>query len=279
MTLTDLRSLELPLPHSRGTVVEMITEHSHAELSRDLDRICSTVSARDQQYAMIAPTPSGEYQLIAAFTPEEVRAYYTKRKALFRYDGGETRWYDLHARWYQLIDTECDLTALETGTRMHKRAISLQPVWTDGIMGEIGCSEPEGAERAIHPEALRQTTRLLNTFDDAWQSGDVDGMLAAIEDNTCSAVRILDLDGGQGHRVVARTKAELRNAWTAHEMGRVLQLERLHHTVTNTYVFAHYKLLVERPDGTALRETARMLPLGPSRRFIGELSYSLESRL
>jgi hypothetical protein len=44
------------------------------------------------------------------------------------------------------------------------------------------------------------------------------------------------------------------------------------------YVSAAYRTVLKVGNGKVVRETAMLLPIGPNRKFIGELSYSLEAK-
>jgi len=89
-------------------------------------------------------------------------------------------------------------------------------------------------------------------------------------------IRVAEVNGDRRSRAVAWSKRELRDAWGPPTAGRVVEFERLNRVTTNTYVFASYKTVLELTDRRVERETALILPLGPSRKFVGELSYSME---
>jgi len=57
----------------------------------------------------------------------------------------------------------------------------------------------------------------------------------------------------------------------------VLELERLNQVITNWYVFAAYRTLLEVSGRRVARETARIFSLGSDGKFTGELSYSMET--
>jgi hypothetical protein len=105
-------------------------------------------------------------------------------------------------------------------------------------------------------------------------------MAATVADGTHpihSVIRIVEVSGDRRSRTIGHTKDELRSAWSAPEAGRVLELERLNQCITNWYVFASYRTLVEVSGRRIARETARIFPLGSDGTFIGELSYSMET--
>jgi hypothetical protein len=105
-------------------------------------------------------------------------------------------------------------------------------------------------------------------------------MAATVADGTQpihSVIRIVEVNGDRRSRVIGHTKDELRSAWSAPEAGRVLELERVDRLITNWYVFASYRALLEVPGRRVARETARIFSLGPDGKFTGELSYSMET--
>lgn len=283
MEITDTRSPELQIPHAADTVVQVVTTHSRAELAGQAagsaEGIIATVSKWDQQYALLGSRPGGDIALTTFCTFDEVRQYYIDKMTSNRYYGGEQRRYEFHGRWFELLDTECDIVWLDSGEWEHKRVVNLQPIWPDGIVGEIVWAEPKGASRSLNPDQLLAINLRLNAFDEAWRSGDHDARLVTIEDRTCSAIRVVEVNGLRRSRAETHTKGELRDAWNAPEAGRVLDLQRLAHTVTNMYAFALYKAVLEMPYGNVVRETAMILPLGPNHKFIGELSYSMEAQI
>lgn len=271
-------SRELVLPHTASTVAETVTAHAVAELSNDLQTILGTMSAWDSHYAVLTLKADGTLNLRTAFTAEEVDQYYAANVAAFHNSGGEARLNELQGRWYDLIDTRYSVTLLPNGpTLTGVRGVFLFPTWTDGIIGEFYWGEPSWAQ-TFDIESPREFTSKLIAYEDAWRSGDVEARLATIEDQTCSCGRVASLSGTRGSRFVAKTKDELRAAWSTPEAGKVLELERLHHVTSTYYVFAAHRVVLEVGGEKVVRETATLLPIGPNRKFIGELSYSFEAR-
>ena len=275
MSMTERRSVDSHLPHDPLTGRDMAKAHGLAERSNDLGVIMPTVSAWDQHFAVLATTAGGEFDLRLAFDTDAVKRFYVDRldswSLITSY--GEN---DVCSRWYKLTDTRGEMTILATGEVQRNRVAVLFPAWTDGIIGEITWTEPPWALQQLSKEQRIEVSLQLDAFDAAWRAGDLDGRLATIEDKTCSVIRIADVNGDRRSRAVAWSKRELRGAWGSPTAGRVVEFERLNRVTTNTYVFASYKTVLELPDRQVERETALILPLGPSRRFIGELSYSME---
>ena len=60
----------------------------------------------------------------------------------------------------------------------------------------------------------------LEALEAAWRANNVDEMLASFEDQTCSVIRRTDVEGGRRSRAIARTKPELRQAWTSPATSR-----------------------------------------------------------
>ena len=114
--------------------------------------------------------------------------------------------------------------------------------------------------------------RALIAYEEAWRSGDVDARLALIEDETCSVVRVARTSGNHRSRYVARSKDELRAAWTSSKKDRILAFERLTQIVSTFYIFAAYRTVLEVGGKKVVRETAALFPLGPSDKFIDLLA-------
>jgi hypothetical protein len=279
MTVVDQGLPGLTLPHSDVTAIDMLTAHALSEPSNDVDLIMPTVSSWDQFFtSMIDPTPDGDLEFRYAFGPEESRQWYVDATATFPANGIDRRRYGLRSNWWMLNDTYCEVRDAANGDKVVPLdVVILIPTWSDGIIGEICYHRPPWVVplTVVPDQAL---TAQLNAFDDTWRSGDLDARLAMVEEKTCSAIRIIDVNGQGRQRVVARTKDELRSAWGAPEAGRVLELERSYHVSTDFYVLGVYKMLLEVADGRVLRETVRILPLGPHGNYRGEFSYSMESR-
>lgn len=269
----------LELPHTASTAVDIVTTHAVSELSNDLDTILTTISAWDQHYAVLLPQTDGSVTLRSAFTQEEVQQYYATNVAAYYNPGGERRLYDLLGRWYDLIDTRYSIKVLPDGpTLTDLRGVFLFITWPDGVIGEIYWSEPSWAT-TFDIEAPRDFTDMLNAYEDTWRLRDIEARLALIEEETCSVIRFTDVFGIQRSRFVAKTKDELRYIWSAPEMGTMLEFERVHHVVSTYYIFAAYRMVLEISGEKVLREIAMLLPIGPNRKFVGELSYSFEKKL
>jgi hypothetical protein len=260
-------------------VADRVGAHAAAELTNNLDTILPTVTSWDQQYVIVTSNSDGTVNLQSAFSSEEVKAFYTEKVATTENIGGENRLNELEGRWYDLIDTRYNVKLLPSGTTLtNLRGVFLFPTWTDGIIGEIFWNEPSWAQ-PFNVEAPVELTGKLIAYEDAWRKGDVEARLATIEDQTCSVARVTDVNGTHRSRFVAQTKAELHAAWSSPEAGKVLDFKRLHHVVSTYYVFAVHRLVIEVAGELFLRETATLLPLGPNRKFVGELSYAFEVKL
>jgi hypothetical protein len=275
----DNCSQDLRLPHTASTSVDAVAAHAAAELTNDLGTILSSISAWDQNYAILTVNSDGSLNLKSAFTPDEIRQYYTANVAAFRTLPGEGRLNEVAGRWYDLVDTRASFAVLPDGpTLTGLRGVFLFLTWPDGIIGEIFWPEPSWV-KPFAVEDPKELTAKLIAYENAWQSGNVDARLAAIEDQTCSSIGIAGLNTPRRKHFVAKTKDELRTAWNSPEAGTVVEFKRLHHVVSTYYVFAAYRTVLKVDDHEVVRETATLLPIGPNRKFIGELSYSLEAEL
>lgn len=268
----------LVLPHSASTVVDTVTAAAEAALTNDLETILSTYSSWDQNLVVLAPNADGTLNLRTALSLDELRQLHTASLADHISPGGENRLNEHLGRWYDLIDTRYNVKLLSSGTTLNRRGMFLFLTWPDGVAGQIVWNEPSWVQ-PFNIEDPKTLTYQLIAYEDAWRSGDVTARLATIEAQTCSVARVTDLTGTRRSRFVARTQDELRAAWDPATAGTVLELERLHHVVSTYYVFAAHRLVLKVAGKKVLRETATVLPLGPNRKFVGELSYSFETEL
>lgn len=278
---TGRRSLASALPREVNAI-EKARVHAELELANDVPTIMPTVSRWDTNFAVLGVLPDGSFDLKTVFEyegPNGVEAWYRWQESeIVRHK--QYRMNEYNGRWFEFTDQCADLTAQtwsETlGEPIPCHVAVIFATWTDGIIGELAFALPEWGTRGLDEDTCRAISDRFEAYNDAWRRGDVEARLATIEDRTCSVVRIAEVDGGHRHRAVARTKDELRDAWTAPAEGRILELELVQQFTTSWYVFGAYSALVQLPDRQVERETARLLPIGPTGRFIGELSYSLE---
>jgi hypothetical protein len=228
---------------------------------------------------VVTPLPDGDIEFGAWLDVDAVHAFY--ESALVRQDTLEQYPVnELNATWYQFAEAVGNVGWHSDGLVHQVHVAVLFPVWTDGIIGEICWKAPEWAYRPFGVAQRVELSERLGAFDEAWRSNDVDAMAATVADGTHpvhSVIRIVEVNGDRRSRAIGHTKDELRAAWSAPEAGRVLELERVNHLITNWYVFASYRALVEVSGRRIVRETARILPVDADGKFIGELSYSMES--
>lgn len=270
----------LEFPHTASTATDTVAAHAVAQLSGSADAIVSTVSQWDQNFAFLKSNSDGTIGFFKTLVSmEEVRQFFAVNVTQSANPGGEQRLNELSGRWYDLVDSRYNQKILPNGpTLTGLRGIFLFLTWPDGIIGDIFWAEPTWVQ-AFDVEAPTELTHKLIAYEDAWRSGNVEARLATIEDETRSVIRVASLTDAQRSRFIASTKSELRAAWSSQNAGTVLELERLHHVVSTYYVFAAHRVVLKVNGRKVVRETATLLPLGPNRKFVGELSYSFESKL
>lgn len=274
---TRNRSLESVLPHSADSGRRWGRANNRAVLTNDFETMRPTFSAWDTHRARLGATADGRLDFgvdCAATEIEDVYVAFTKEYHVT----GIQIVNEFHSRWYQYAEEWFAWRKLDTGDESRTMTAYFKPAWTDGIVGHAYVQKPGWAAESSDAEERRLCSQ-LDAYDDAWRSNDLAARLETIEDDTRSGIRLVEVDGDRRHRAVAVTKDELRDAWAAPELGRVLELERLHQRVTNWFVFAGYRLRLELPDRRVDRETACLLPVGPNGGFVGELSYSMEINL
>jgi hypothetical protein len=301
MTSLGPEPLASALPHTELTAAEQACRHYEAEISNDVELILPTVSSWDQFYAILsatksaeerrrpaAPVPKPHWALRTYFNPAEVREHYEGVKADVLATNTEKRYFETPGTWYELVDTRFDLSFVSSGEHVDWRAAFLFPVWDDGIIGEITWMvDPEEVVyyKELEPSSARVTPLFiapielvakLSQFEEAWRAGDLEKKLVHFEEETRNAFGIAEVNGPGRHKVVANTKQELFDKWSHPAVGKIIELERLRTVLSTYYVFAHYRMTVDVGGRTALRETVALFPLSPERKFIGEMSYSIE---
>lgn len=272
-----LDSESLVLPHTESTAVDKVAAFSEATFTNDLATIMPTYSHWDTNEVFLLANPDGTLTLKMNTSLAEVEQFLSGHISTTRYPGDERRSSDMAGRWFDLLDSQFSQVDNTTGAVTTSRAAFLFATWPDGVIGHIYWGEPSWAPifDASMPASLMKT---LVAYENAWQSGDVDARLALIEDQaTCSVVRIASVNGGPRNRFIAQTKADLRAVWTSPSAGKVIELERIYQVISTFYISAGYRLVLEVAGRRVVRETTVLFPLGPHRKFIGELSYSLES--
>ncbi|SDK19521.1 hypothetical protein [Pseudomonas indica] len=268
----------LEFPHTASTTVEVVTAQALAALTNNADAMVSTTSSWDQNFVFMKSNANGEIDFFKTlFSLEDIWQFFSANYTRVSNPGGEQRLSELSGTWYDLIDSRYNQFVLPDGPTLTQRGVFLFTTWPDGVAGHFFWAEPTWAQ-PFDVEAPVELTNKLIAYEEAWRSGDVEARLALIEDvQTRSSARVTDLTGNRRSRFVAETKEELRAAWNLPSAGTVVELERIHHVVSTFYVFAAYKLVLIVDGEKVIRETALLLPLGPNRKFIGEMSYSFES--
>jgi hypothetical protein len=270
-------SLAARLPHTTVAVADAVAAHSISELTNDPEIIAPTVSPFDPHFVIGRIGTDGRPGLECAFTSDDIERYYATKLGEAKNIGGEHRHAEIHGNWYGFLDTWATVRREADGELSEFRMAVLFPTWSDGIIGEIAWIEPGADDRYLDAGQFRNLTHQLNAYDDAWRRADVNARLATFEECVCGAIRVKRLDGQGDQRIIVQASDRLRDSWSAPAGGRVLEFERLAHVVSNFYAFGSYRVLLDVGDRTVVRETARLLPIGRSGRFVAELSYSFEA--
>jgi hypothetical protein len=277
MTTVEKHTLESALPHSPLTGLTKAREHALSECTNDATTILATVSEWDSEFVVLTLMPEDGFLLETWLDPESVRDFYTSRILARHHTLAQYRLNEVNASWYQFTEQWGDLHWISTSSLRQVHVAGIFPVWTDGILGEICWHEPAWSSRPFGRAEQMELSRQLDAFDAAWRDGDLDAKLATVQDESYSGIRVVEAAGDRRFRAIARGKDELRAAWGAPEFGQVLELERLHQCTQSWYVFASYRMRLRVRDRVVDRESALLLPVGPDGKFIGELSYSMET--
>jgi hypothetical protein len=273
--------VEAALPHGVDAFDKART-HAELELANDVPTILPTISKWDTNFAVLGVAPDGEVTLRPVFDydgPDGVRAWYEwQESTMVRHM--QYRVQEYTGRWFIFTESCADLTkqtwSETVGDPMPCHVAVLFPTWTDGIIGEVALGIPEWGTRALDEQQVRDLSSRVDAYNTACVTGDIDARLDTYADKLAAVTRIVDIGTDRRHRVVARSKAELREAFASPAEGRVLEYEVRHQFTTSWYVFVAHRALVKLEDRQVERETARLFYVGPDQKFIGELTYALE---
>jgi hypothetical protein len=270
----DAPSVLAALPHDRQTGRDRALEHGLAEATNDVPTIMDTVSMWDQHFALLVENEDGGLDLRLEVDRAGVQQFYEERVRDWLLEAS----YNLkkvQMPWYSLTESIGQLFLNPTQQKSNSHVAVIFPVWTDGIIGEI-MWEPQFADPKADWRIEADISRRLIAFEQAWANGDVDTMMENVEDETRSVIRVVEVGGDRRQRTVAQSRAELISAWSEETAGRIIDSAWTNRVVTQSYAFSSYRLNVELADRRVEREMARLLPVGPNGRFIGELSYAFE---
>jgi hypothetical protein len=262
------------LPHGRQTARDRVREHGGSETTNDVATIMATISHWDQHFAVLTEAQDGTLSLRLEVDRAGVKRFYEDRVRgeLIEAAHGLKK---VQTPWYSLNESIGDVYRMPAGQRGHSRVAVVFPAWTDGIIGEI-LWEPQFTEPEPDWRVEARIADRLDAFEAAWRTGDVEKMLEQTGDETFGVMRVAEVGGDRRGRTVARSRAELRAAWTASATARITDLALTNRVVTQFYAFASYRVVLEQTGRRVERELALMLPVGRDGRFIGEFSYALE---
>jgi hypothetical protein len=252
-----------------------VAAHVDAEHRNDVPEIMTTVSSWDVHYAIVTPGES-DLDLMRATSTEAARAYYEQDRRERRHVTSR-HLTELNGSWFCFHESVGHLEVVRAGTINPQSAI-LFPVWDDGIIGEIVWLRPGWAgERTDRLARALEVGRNLDEWMGRWAGGEIEGMLALVEQRCLSVVRTASLDSGARSLAVSRSKAEMARAMDPASVGNILDLERTALALTDWYAFAAYRMRVEAAGRTVDRELAAIYPVGPSGAFVGQLAYAIET--
>jgi hypothetical protein len=270
-------------------VGEQAIIHNRAEVVGSVPGLLETLAPGDVFAYMLMPDfqPDGSIRLPVATTREEMRAVYEIVRG--RSDVlSEEPIVELRTPWYALWES-VSTGRLKGGTEEHTHPlVVLSPAGpVPGITGEmiwpllpremLGTGEDTTSEKDDF--VLRRELRLRHMrWMDAVAAGDVDGIVAELDDGVASAVRdyagstagLLELVGKDGH-------AEHYAALFARY--EVISAELLHRVTQPWYVFAETRWTVRdrSDDGRPLAfHTAQIHAPSKSGTFIANLGWGTD---
>jgi ketosteroid isomerase-like protein len=291
----DGAALQAATGPSAVTTIQRVEEHVRSEYGNVVAEIVPTISEWDVHYALLSRTRRGlvleevhdlagaeeyyqgtreAYQVVTSFHLKEVN----------------TPWYSFHESMGQVTHVGEMDGVPPTGKDLFVPTAVLFPVWPDGIIGEIVWTRFDMAEIArgntrlqpppparvpYAPAAQMRNARLHEDYVRAWREGDVEGRIALMDEECCSAIRTAEVNGDRRTRTLSRTLDEHRRS-LAGDRPRSLRVTNL--VVADWYVFAEYLLHLEVEGAPVRRELAVLYPVTEDGRLVGQLAYGMDRR-
>jgi hypothetical protein len=277
------------------TPVDKVEAHVRSEHGNSIQEIMDTVSSWDVHFALISPTDEGLSFEFAGDRATAEQNYIAKRRGTLMTSSVHLK--DVAGSWYVVVESVGHLEhtgdiggVAATGRTLHVPVVVLFPVWTDGIIGEIGAFQfdlrtlaLDAAERQPSPEvdarylpgAQVRNARLHAEFLRRWMARDA--AIGELFDETfLSVVRVAAVDSDRRATIRIDRREDFLGAITGSSFGTVRSHRVVNFYVADWYVFAEYLLHVELDQGTTVRRMAAVYPVTTDGRIVGQLAYALD---
>jgi len=274
--------------------------HLRSEYSQDIDTVLATIETNGPwtwtlpDGAMAASDSDGAAEAASSDSAPEVLSYVSATDMVEirqQYESMRTTvelwdWIsmtDLRSSWYMLTHGVGSLTEKPLGNEFQIESVTLFPIGTDGILGEVQIGAianerpnrwpevPTGPGDVPLPLKRLQATILHNEFMAAIRAHDVDRIVATMRPNVATAIRSYLSDP---YEVVnARGSSELATYYRElFQRFEIKELRLVNRVVESWFVFAELHWIVEHRSGGRAGEvvefcTADIAPIDSNGRF------------
>ena len=273
--------------------------HLRSEYSQDIDTVLATLetngpwtwtlpvgamaaSETDDSEHPAPESPAEVLQYVSASDMAEIRQQYENmRTAVELWDWISMT--DLRSSWYMLTHGVGSLTEKPLGNVFQIESVTLFPIGTDGILGEVQIGAlanerlnrwpevPTEGSKVPLPLKRLQATILHNEFMEAIRAQDVERIIATMRPNVATAIRSYLTDT---YEVVnAEGAGELATYYRdLFERFEVKELRLVNRVVESWFVFAELHWIVEHRSRARAGEvfefcTADIAPIDSEGRF------------
>ena len=269
--------------------------HLRSEYSQDIDTVLATLetngpwtwtlpvgamaaSETDDSEHPAPESPAEVLQYVSASDMAEIREQYENmRTAVELWDWISMT--DLRSSWYMLTHGVGSLTEKPLGNVFQIESVTLFPIGTDGILGEVQIGAlanerlnrwpevPTEASKVPLPLKRLQATILHNEFMEAIRAQDVERIIATMRPNVATAIRSYLTDA---YEVVnAEGAGELATYYRElFERFDLKELRLVNRVVESWFVFAELHWIVGAPVRSECGRGLRVLHRGHRARSI-----------
>ena len=235
---------------------EYMWRHIESEYTQDVDKIAATLDTRAPLAWTLAreADEAGAFRFLTGTSVETIRDQY----AVLRKEIEINRWralLELRQGWYTVTQGVCTLTVVANGYVSDGETVTLFPVGTDGVLGELQVGivgrRPDGQLPVDDPDLPRLRLAALAAHEvylEALRAEDVGGIVAAHAPHAAMATRSYLTDESILMNVNGET--EIAAYFSAFfERYRVREVGLVNRVVERWYVFDELHWIVEERGG------------------------------
>jgi hypothetical protein len=256
---------------------ELMWRHIETEYTQDVDKIAATLATQAPLAWTLAreADDAGAFHFLTGTSVETIRDQY----AVLRKEIEINRWralLELRQGWYTVTQGVCTLTVVANGYISDGETVTLFPVGTDGVLGELQVGivgrRANGLLPVDDPDLPRLRLAALAAHEEylaALRAEDVGGIVAAHAPHAAMATRSYLSD--ESILMNVNGEAEIRGYFSAFfERYRVRDVRLVNRIIERWYVFDELHWIVEeRGDANRTLEycTAELAPFDSDGRY------------